>query len=95
MRRAARTDSNHAEIIKAARSVGATVVDLSAVGNGCPDAALGYKGKTILIEIKDGSKSPSRRVLTPEQQTFHREWRGHAAIIESVEQLFVLLGVKA
>ena len=94
MRRAARVDKNHGEIVRAARSVGASVADLSGVAAGIPDLALGFRGKTYLIEIKDGEKSPSRRVLTPQQQTFHREWRGHCAVVESVEQLFALLGVR-
>ena len=96
VRRAARVDANHAEIVKAARSVGASVADLSAVGSGCPDLLIGLarSGQNYLVEVKDGSKSPSRRVLTPDQAQFHREWQGPICVIESVEQLFRLLGVK-
>jgi hypothetical protein len=37
VRRAAKVDANHGEIVKALRSAGCGVLDLSAVGNGCPD----------------------------------------------------------
>ena len=46
MRRAARTDSNHEEIVKALRAVGATVQSLAGVGHGVPDLLVGYQGKT-------------------------------------------------
>ena len=39
MRRAARTDANQAAIVDALRSVGCSVVSLSAVGKGVPDFA--------------------------------------------------------
>ena len=68
MRRAARTDANHATIRDALRSVGCSVADTSAVGQGFPDLVIGFRGATMLIEVKDGSKAPSRRKLTPEQE---------------------------
>ena len=81
MRRAARTDSNHEEIVKALRAVGATVQSLAGVGHGVPDLLVGYEGKTILMEIKDGAKSPSKRELTPDQVKWIDNWTGGSVFI--------------
>ena len=76
MRRAARTDANHAEIVQILKQAGCTVLDLSAVGKGCPDLAVGRRGVTYWIEVKDGSKPPSARALTPDQTQWHDWWKG-------------------
>lgn len=73
MRRVARTDANHAEIMAALRATGAYVVDCSRVGSGFPDALVFWRGQCIPVEIKDGSKPPSRRTLTGDQVVFHAE----------------------
>lgn len=70
--RPAKIDGNHAEIRSVLRDIGARVIDLSAVGNGCPDLAVLYRGKTHWIEVKDGSKPPSHRKLTPDQERWHQ-----------------------
>jgi hypothetical protein len=71
MRRGSRVDANHPDISKALTAVGALVVDLSAVGKGCPDLLVSFRGIWYVLEIKDGEKSPSRRTLTPAQEKFH------------------------
>ena len=73
-------------MVKALRAIGCTVLDLSPVGDGCPDLLAGYHGRNVLLEVKDGDKSPSRRALTPEQQTFHASWRGQVCIVTSVDE---------
>ncbi len=52
MRRAAKIDRNHVEIVAALRGVGASVQDLAAVGKGCPDLLVGYRGQNYVIEVK-------------------------------------------
>ena len=91
MRRAARTDANHAEIVKAARKMGCTVLDLSGVGSGCPDLLVSIQGKNLLIEVKDSAKPPSARKLTPDQIKFHAAWKGPIAIVESVADLIEII----
>lgn len=76
MRRAARTDSNQQEIVRFLRGIGATVQPTHAVGDGFPDLVVGWRGATVLIEVKDGSRCPSARRLTPDEERFHAEWRG-------------------
>lgn len=70
MRRAAKTDANHAEIRQALRAAGWTVVDLSAVGRGVPDLLCAKQGRIELVEVKDGRKPSSARKLTPDETHF-------------------------
>lgn len=72
MRRAAKRDDNEKEIVVALRKAGAYV---SFIDEPC-DLIVGYQGKTILLEVKDGNKPPSARKLTPNEQKFHDEWTG-------------------
>tara|TARA_A100001391_G_scaffold176590_1_gene139858 strand:- start:3816 stop:4097 length:282 start_codon:yes stop_codon:yes gene_type:complete len=86
MRRAAKVDANQAEIVEALRMIGASVQPLHAVGQGCPDLLVGWRGIVSLLEVKDGSKPPSARKLTEDQVKWHTEWRGQVAVVENVEQ---------
>lgn len=63
MRRAAKTDNNQSEIVKALRQCGAFVLITSQLKNAF-DILVGYRGKLFIIEIKDGNKPPSQRKLT-------------------------------
>ena len=82
MRRAAKIDANHGEIVKALRSVsGVSVCSLAGVGCGCPDLLIGANGRTYLVEIKDGEKWPSHRTLTPDQRTWIRKWTGSPVVV--------------
>lgn len=81
MRRAAKIDANQVEIVAALRAAGATVHSLAAVGNGMPDLLVGFNGATLLLEVKDGSKSPSKRQLTEAQLVWHGSWAGGPTFI--------------
>lgn len=84
--RAARTDANHAEVVKALRAIGCSVADTSRVGGGFPDLVCGYRGRNYLIEVKDGKKPPSGRRLTDDQVKFVQQWRGYWACVQSVDE---------
>jgi len=89
VRYAKRTDDNHESVVRALRLILAkngSVHDLSGAGRGTPDIMVGYQGRNFLFEIKDGTKSPSRRKLTPAQQRFHRGWRGQVDTIETAAE---------
>lgn len=93
MRRYARTDANHAEIMRALLRVGCRVVDLSDVGGGTPDLLVrDLAGNVRLLEVKDGSKPPSARKLTPAQVAFHAEWP--VTVVESVDAALQAVGVR-
>lgn len=93
MRRAARIDDNQNEIVDALRSVGASVAITSMVGDGFPDLTVGFRDINYLIEIKDGSKPPSRRQLTRPEQVFHDSWWGRIDIVNSVDEALYVIGV--
>ena len=92
MRKRGRVDANQREIVAVFRKAGATVEHLSNVGGGCPDIVVGYLGHNVLVEIKDGSKSPSARQLTPDQQKFHAEWQGAVAVVRNEVEAAGLIG---
>jgi len=97
MSRAKRTDQNQIEIVKVMRDMGASVWVTSHVGNGAPDFVAGIRGVNLLVEVKLGEKSPSRRKLTPFEEKFHLSWKGQICIIESVDDAIALInrtGVK-
>ena len=90
--RAARTDANHEEVVKALREAGATVQSLASVGKGVPDLLVGFKSQTMLMEVKDSAKPPSKRRLTEDQLRWHGSWRGGPlAIVDSPESALSML----
>ena len=92
--RRGRIDDNQQAIVNILRTAGATVVLLSNVGKGVPDLLVGFRGVTLLMEIKDGKKPPSDRKLTTDQQKWHAEWRGGAlAIVDSADSALRMIGV--
>ena len=94
MRRAAKVDANHTQVVMALQAAGATVQSLAAVGQGVPDLLVGFQGKTLLMEVKDGQKPPSHRRLTEQQITWHGAWRGGPiAVVDGVEAALRALGV--
>lgn len=94
VRRAAKVDANQAEIVQKLRALGVTVQHLHAVGDGCPDLLCGYRRANFLLEVKDGSKIPSKRKLTSDQTEWHEGWRGQVAVAESIEDALAALGIE-
>ena len=85
MRRTRVTGADKAqnEVVAVAEAMGATVEDLRAVGKGCADLLIGYRGVDLLWEVKSGSKTrhPTRFErahggLNEAQDAWHRRWRG-------------------
>ena len=87
-----RTDGNQTEVVAALRKSGASVCSLAGQADGVPDLLVGWRGKTILIEVKDSSKPPSARKLTPAQVRWHAEWTGQPVhVVNSVEDALAVL----
>ena len=75
-----KVDDNQAEIVKAFRKAGASVKHVHSV-KGFVDIVVGYCGCTELVEIKDGTKSPSKQKLTKDEQEFWDSWKGRSPVI--------------
>lgn len=86
MRRKARTDANHAEILRAALALGFDVWDCHALP-GPFDAVLGRHGVNIGIEIKT-EKGRETKV----QREKWAQWRGQRSIVRSIDDLLKLRG---
>jgi hypothetical protein len=89
---ARRVDANQRAIVAALRDVGASVEHLHTLGEGAPDLLVGFRGVNTLLEVKDGSKPPSRRRLTPDEATWHAAWRGQVTVVETIDEALAAIG---
>lgn len=87
MRRAARTDANHEAIVQALRAVGCSVQSLAAVGGGCVDLLVGYRGRNHLLEVKAEGGS-----MTADQRVWHAGWAGDARIVLTIDDALLAVG---
>jgi hypothetical protein len=83
VRKYAKKDDNHNRIAEVFEINGATVLDMSPLGDGAPDMAIGFLGHNILIEAKNGSLPKSKQQLTDDEEKFHAAWRGTIVIIHN------------
>jgi Holliday junction resolvase len=85
---AKRVDSNQKDIVQAFKELGCSVLDLSRVGQGCPDLLIGYKNKCAMVEIKSSNKAH----FTEPQLKFIKNWKGSSITrIDSVEGVIRLV----
>jgi len=89
MRRAAKVDDNQPDIVKAFRGLGWSVLIVSQLKR-CCDLFVSKNGRTVAVEIKDGSKVPSRRKLTEGETEFRDSWQGEWRLVESVDDVIEL-----
>jgi len=69
--RAARVDSNHAQVVQWYRDLGCAVANTKGVGLGVPDLFVGCLGVTDPVEVK-----ATNGQLRPSQENFIKCWRG-------------------
>ena len=67
--------------MKALRDIGCSV-DIRHAN----DLDVGFRGRNMRLEVKDGSKPPSARKLTETQVKIRDNWRGHWAVVTSVDE---------
>ena len=72
----AKKDANHQEVVDAMRALGASVIDTSHMGGGFPDLIVGYRGVTLLMEIKNLKTAYGRRGLNRTQVKWKEAWIG-------------------
>ena len=83
-----RVDENQKQIIHTFIALGASVLNLSRVGEGCPDILVGYRKHSVLCEIKRDSKA----AYTESQVKFMQGWRGGpVSRIDSVDAAIRLI----
>lgn len=86
-RRRGRTDANQTEVVADLRAMGVSVTSIAGVGDGCPDLLVGKWGVTTVVELKDPTKPPSRRRLTPDETAWHDAWLGSAIVAGTAEEV--------
>jgi len=80
MRRNARIDKNHPEVVEAFRKLGASVLSLAPLGRGIPDLLVAIGGVTWLIEIK--SRKGKENDL---QLEWAENWKGARAVVRDTQ----------
>jgi hypothetical protein len=86
MRTRGKVDANQPELVRYLRALGMSVTVTSAVGSGFPDLAVGFRGVTVLVEVKDGAKNASAQVLTAAQREWFGGWAGCAVVASTKEE---------
>lgn len=77
----AKKDANQPEIVEALEKIGCSVLDLSGVGGGCPDLLVSFRGRLLLMEVKNPK---ARGKLNERQKKWHSDWRGDVRVVNSV-----------
>ena len=86
MRQSARVDANHADVMAELRKRGIAAKSTAPMGKGFPDIIAAFRGVTVLLEVKDGSKPPSERALTVLEAEFIATWPGKVYVVTSPEE---------
>lgn len=93
MRKYPRLDKNQHQVVETLRKAGCAVQSLAAIGSGCPDLLVSRAGHNYLLEVKDGSKPPSARALTPQEVQWQAYWLGHVVTVHSPEEALAAVGL--
>lgn len=102
VRKAAKVDSNELVIVGILQREGCIVSRVCGRGadinSGFPDLVVSYqrgsRRETILIEIKDGDKAPSRQKLRPNQEEFRRKWKGRIYVVTNEDEALEAIELK-
>ena len=79
-----RKDGNHDAIREGLEAVGASVI-----ADGPGDLLAGYRGATYILEVKT-----AKGRVRPSQERFKAGWRGHYAVVRSVDEALVAIGAR-
>lgn len=91
MRRAAKVDANQARIVQALRNVGVRVLHLHQLGNGIPDVLACFRGRNVLLEIKQPGEQINKL-----QAEFMATWDGEIHVVRSeAEAIGAVLQIRA
>ena len=90
MFRAARKDTNHAQIVGYFRKFGCSVADVSQIKNMC-DLFVSKNFKTVAVEIKDGARTQSEQALTAGEEKFAKSWKGIYVIVKDLSDVIAVV----
>ena len=90
-RKYAKVDANQAEVVKALRAAGCSVISTAALGNGFPDLLVARNGQMKLIECKNGELCPSARKLTPHEEKFRTTWKAPVYTVNNADEAIVVI----
>jgi hypothetical protein len=93
VRRAAKVDANHDQIVSALRAAGASVQSLAPIGKGCPDLLVATRKKSgetdmFLIEVKSENAKPNEM-----QKKWHIEWKAPVYVVRTPDEALQVIGV--
>lgn len=88
MRYASKVDKNHGLIKLAFEQMGCSVCDLSRLGGGVHDLLVAIPRVNMLVEVKS-----EKGKLTEKQIPFHRYWKGPKAIVRTVQEAALVVGL--
>lgn len=74
-------DLTHAEVINGLLQVGMTAKSIASVGGGVPDVIAGWRGVTVLLEVKSGNNK-----LNAQEEEFAAKWAGSYAVVYNAEE---------
>jgi len=93
MPRAKRTDANHAAVRDKLREVGYIVHDLANLGIPVDLGVQSPSGSIpLFLEVKDGSKPPSKRKLTPAAQKWAELTKDQTKVVLSPQEALEACG---
>lgn len=96
MKYGAKKDANHNDVVSALEKAGASVLDMSAIGGGFPDLVCGFRGVTLLMEVKNPKTAYGRRGLNKNQIRWQQTWcGGPVSLVDGPESALRALGVIA
>ncbi len=90
MRQRARVDVNQKAVVTELRQLGCFVEPaLSRLGGGVPDLLVGFRGRWILVELKNPDMPPSKQRLTQDEERWHEAVgdRGPVIVATAAEEV--------
>jgi hypothetical protein len=65
---------------------------MHALGKGCFDLLVGFRGRNYVIEVKNPHVPVSRRRLTPDEQEWSDAWQGQKAVAQTEDEALQIIG---
>jgi penicillin-binding protein-related factor A (putative recombinase) len=86
-RRFSKKDKVHNSCVKAAKELGATILETYPLGEGKPDFIAGYRGVDVQFEAKTGNAK-----LKNKQDNYRQSWNGRTVeVVRTPEQVREIL----